>query len=118
RLWPQSRRRRPKPLLPVAGGRTLLGATLARARRVAAPDRVWLVCTSDNAAALRKASGLPRGRVLVEPRGRNTAMAVGFAAARIGARFPDAVLVMLPADHVIPDVRAFAAAARRAAQAA
>src|SRR5690606_14856641 len=118
RLWPQSRRRRPKPLLPVLGGRTLLGETLSRARRVAAADRVWLVCTADNAAALRKASGLPRARVLVEPRACNTAMAVGYAAARIGARFPDAVLVMLPADHVISDERAFAAAVRRAARAA
>jgi len=118
RLWPQSRRHRPKPLLPVAGRDTLLGATLARARRIAAADRVWLICTADNAGAMRRASRLPRGRVLVEPAGRNTAMAVGFAAARIAARFPDAVLVMLPADHVIPDARAFAAAARRAARAA
>lgn len=118
RLWPQSRRRRPKPLLPVAGGETLIAATLARARRIAAPDRVWLVCTADNAAALRRAAGLPRGRVLVEPRGRNTAMAVGYAAAEIARRHPGATLVVLPADHVIPDARAFAAAARRAARAA
>lgn len=118
RLWPQSRRRRPKPLLPVAGGETLIGATLARARRITDPGRVWLVCTADNAAALRRASGLPRSRVLVEPRGRNTAMAVGYSAAHVARRHPEATLVVLPADHVIPDARAFAAAARRAARAA
>jgi mannose-1-phosphate guanylyltransferase/mannose-6-phosphate isomerase len=118
RLWPQSRRRRPKPLLPVAGGETLIGATLARARRIAGPDRVWLVCTADNAAALRRASGLPRRRVLVEPQGRNTAMAVGYAAVHVARQAPDATLLMLPADHVIPDARAFATAARRAARAA
>jgi mannose-1-phosphate guanylyltransferase len=119
RLWPQSRRGRPKPLLPVAGGgATLLGATLARARRIARPDRVWLVCTADNAPALRRAAGLRPARVLVEPRGRNTAMAVGYAAAHIARAHPDAVLVTLPADHVSPDARAFASAARRAARAA
>jgi len=118
RLWPQSRRRRPKPLLPVAGGATLLAATLARAAQMTAPDRIWIVCTADHAAAMRAASGLARGRVLVEPRARNTAMAVGYAAAHIARRFPDAVLAMLPADHVIPDGRAFAAAMRRAARAA
>jgi mannose-1-phosphate guanylyltransferase len=118
RLWPWSRRRRPKPLLPVAGGKTLLAATLARARRIAAADRIWLICTADHAAALREAAGLPASRVLVEPCGRNTAMAVGYAAARIARERPGAVLVMLPADHVIPDARAFAAAARRAARAA
>ncbi len=118
RLWPQSRRRRPKPLLPVAGGATLLAATLARAAQMTAPDRIWIVCTADHAAAMRAASGLPRGRVLVEPRARNTAMAVGYAAAHIARRFPDAVLAMLPADHVIPDGRAFATAMRRAARAA
>jgi mannose-1-phosphate guanylyltransferase/mannose-6-phosphate isomerase len=118
RLWPQSRRRRPKPLLPVAGGQTLLGATLARARRITDADRVWLICTADNARALRSASGLPRRRVLVEPCGRNTAMAVGYAAAHIAREHPEAVLVTLPADHVIPDASAFARAARSAARAA
>jgi mannose-1-phosphate guanylyltransferase/mannose-6-phosphate isomerase len=118
RLWPQSRKRRPKPLLPVAGGVSLLAATLARAARMTSRDRIWIVCTADNAAAMRGSSGLPRGRVLVEPRGRNTAMAVGTAAVHIAHRFPDAVLAMLPADHVIPDARAFAKAMRRAAQAA
>lgn len=118
RLWPRSRRRRPKPLLPVAAGVTLLGATVARARRITTPERIWLVCTADNAPALRKAAGLAPSRVLVEPQGRNTAMAVGYAAARIASRHPDAVLLVLPADHVIPDARAFAAVARRAARAA
>ena len=118
RLWPLSRRSRPKPLLPVNGRRTLLGATLARARGLAGAERVWLVCTAQNAAELRRASGLPRERVLVEPCGRNTAMAVGYAALAVARRAPDATLLVLPADHVIPDARAFAVAARRAARAA
>jgi len=118
RFWPRSRKARPKPLLRALGGETLLEAVLARAARFAPRERTWLVCTADNAAAMREGSALARGRMLVEPRGRNTAMAVGLAAARIAAEDADAVLAVLPADHVIPDAGAFAAAIARAARAA
>ena len=118
RFWPRSRKARPKPLLRVLGGSTLLEATLARAARFAPRARTWVVCTRDNAAAVRAGSQLAGGRLLVEPAGRNTAMAVGLAAARVAAVDPDAVLAMLPADHVIPDARAFADAIARAARAA
>jgi mannose-1-phosphate guanylyltransferase len=118
RFWPASRRSRPKPFLRVADGRTLLDATLARARRCAGGDRVWVVCGGDHAGLVRRQTGLPSRRILVEPLRRNTAMAVAFAATRIAAEEPDAVLAVLPADHRIPDERAFAAAIRRAARAA
>jgi mannose-1-phosphate guanylyltransferase/mannose-6-phosphate isomerase len=118
RFWPASRARLPKPFLRVVAGRTLLDATLARARRLAGPDRVWVVCGAEHARAVRFATGLPPSRVLVEPERRNTAMAVGFAALRIAAQERDAIQVVLPADHVIPDARAFQAAVRRAAAAA
>lgn len=118
RFWPRSRRARPKPLLRVVGGRSLLEVALAHARRFAGPDRVWLVCTEDCAAALREAAGLPRERVLVEPRGRNTAMAVAFATAHVAAQDPEAVLAFLPADHSIPDATEFQRALRKAARAA
>jgi len=118
RFWPRSRRRYPKPLLRVAGGRSLLRATLDRAARFAPPERTWLVCGADHAVEIRRESGLPASRVLVEPLRRNTAMAAGYAAKRIAAAHPDAVLVVLPADHLIPDAAAFARAVRKAARAA
>jgi len=118
RFWPRSRRAGPKPLLRVLEGRTLLAATLDRARRCAGRDAVWLVCAQDHARPMRAEAGLPPRRVLVEPRGRNTAMAVGAAATRIAAEDPEAILLVLPADHVIPDAGAFAAAVGRAAAAA
>lgn len=118
RFWPLSRRARPKPLLRVAGKGTLLDAALAHARRFAGRNRVWIVCTRENVAAIRRASGLPAARILVEPRGRNTAMAVGWASTHIEAREPGSVLAVLAADHVIPDAKAFATALGRAASAA
>jgi mannose-1-phosphate guanylyltransferase len=118
RFWPVSRHARPKPLLRVVGGRSLLAATLARARRAAGPGRVWLVCGPEHAAAMRRESRLPASRLLVEPRRRNTAMAVALAARRIAREDPAAVMAVLPADHRIDAERPFAAALRRAARVA
>jgi mannose-1-phosphate guanylyltransferase/mannose-6-phosphate isomerase len=118
RFWPASRARLPKPFLRVVDGRTLLEATLARARRVAGGERVWVVCGAEHARQVRRATGLPPARILVEPERRNTAMAIGLAALRIAREAPGALQAVLPADHVIPDARAFAAALRRAATAA
>jgi mannose-1-phosphate guanylyltransferase len=118
RFWPASRRHYPKPFLRVVGGRSLLDATVARARRFASADRVWIVCGKEHAKPMRDESGLPASRVLVEPERRNTAMAVAWAALRIAADDPDAVMVVLSADHHIPDERAFASAIRASARAA
>lgn len=121
RFWPRSRRSHPKPLLRALGGKTLLEATLARARAFAPRDQVWLVCGESHAGPMRRearAAGLAPRRVVVEPRGRDTAMACGVAALRIAAEDPDAILAVLPADHVIPDARAFRAAMVRAVRAA
>ncbi len=118
RFWPASRRSHPKPLLKVIGRRTLLEATLSRARRFARPDRLWIVCGAEHADAVRRASGLPASRVLVEPRRRNTAMAVAWAAHRLAEVDPEAVMAVLAADHHVPDSAAFARDIRLAARAA
>jgi mannose-1-phosphate guanylyltransferase len=118
RFWPASRAAVPKPFLRVLGNKTLLDATAARAQRVATRERVWVVCGEEHERAILAATRLPRERVLAEPERRNTAAAVALAALRISAEDPEAVMLVLPADHYIPDVRAFAAAVRSAAHAA
>jgi mannose-1-phosphate guanylyltransferase len=118
RFWPASRQSHPKPFLKLVGEQTLLDATVARARRFAGPDRVWAVCGREHAGALRRATGLPARRILVEPRRRNTAMAVAWAAQCVAAEAPEAVMAILPADHMIPDGRSFQRALVRASQAA
>ncbi len=118
RFWPASRQARPKPLLKVIGGKSLLASTLARTRRFADSGRIWVVAGREHARAVRAETGLPASRVLVEPMRRNTAMAIAYAACRIRCENPDAVMLALPADHVIPDARSFAAAMRKAARAA
>jgi mannose-1-phosphate guanylyltransferase/mannose-6-phosphate isomerase len=118
RFWPASRERRPKPLLEVVAGSSLLAATVARARRFTARERIWVVCGREHAGAVKSAAGIPASRVLIEPMRRNTAMAIAWAAERIAAVDPAAVMAVLPADHHIPDQAAFATAIRRAARAA
>ncbi len=118
RFWPLSRKARPKPLLRAGGPTSLLAEAVTRARRFAKPRDVWLVCGADHARAMRREAGLAADRVLVEPVSRNTAPAIALAATCVAADDPDAVLVVLSADHRIPNGAAFAASVRRAAPAA
>ena len=104
RFWPLSRRHRPKQLLALGGRETLLAATFERMRGVVPPERWWMVVGSAHADACRAAVPLvPASQVLVEPQARNTAPAIALAAHHIAARDPDAVLIVLPADHHVAD---------------
>jgi mannose-1-phosphate guanylyltransferase len=101
RLWPASRRARPKQLLPLGpGGETLLEAAIRRGRAVAGP-RVTIVTAEAQTAATREV--VPDVELLAEPVGRNTAAAIGLAAATLGERDRDAVIAVLPADQHIAD---------------
>lgn len=101
RLWPASRRARPKQLLPIGpGGETLLGAAARRAAAIAG-ERVVIVTAAAQVAATREV--VPGAEILAEPVGRNTAPAIGLAAATLAARDPDAVLAVLPADQHVAD---------------
>jgi mannose-1-phosphate guanylyltransferase len=118
RLWPASRRARPKQLLPLApGGESLLGAAVRRARVVpgvadaGGAARVVIVTAAAQVAATRAA--VPGVHLITEPMGRNTAAAIGLAAAQLAATDPGAVLAILPADQHIADEPALAAALAR-----
>ncbi|HET9623180.1 MAG TPA: sugar phosphate nucleotidyltransferase, partial [Kofleriaceae bacterium] len=101
RLWPASRRARPKQLLPLGpGGETLLEAAIRRGRAIAG-DRVVVVTAESQVAATREV--VPHVELIAEPVGRNTAAALGLAAAILIARDPAAVLSVLPADQHIAD---------------
>ncbi len=106
RFWPASRRRRPKQLLPLAGGETLLAATVERARPLA--DGIWISTTAELADAVRTAvPEVPAERVLAEPAGRNTAPAIGWSLLAMPEAARADVVAVLPADHRVGDVAAF-----------
>jgi mannose-1-phosphate guanylyltransferase len=111
RLWPSSRRARPKQLLALGGPRSLLRASFERAERLFGREHTLVITAADQAAAVRaELPELPAANVIAEPAARNTAAAVGLGAAAVARRAgPDAVLAVLPSDAFIGDEPAFAA---------
>jgi mannose-1-phosphate guanylyltransferase len=110
RFWPRSRRRVPKQLLTITGRRSLLADTLLRLRPLVPRRHTYIVTAASHAAAVRRETrGLPRGHVLVEPEGRNTAAAIALAALTVARTSPDGTMAVLPADHVVGDDGAFRA---------
>ncbi len=119
RFWPWSRARRPKQFLPLAGREPLLAATWRRARRLAPPERMWVVAPAALARGVRAMlPDLLRDRLVVEPSPRDTAPAIALACAAVAAEDPEAVVGIFPTDHVIRDVPAFVRSVRVAARAA
>jgi mannose-1-phosphate guanylyltransferase len=105
RFWPRSRTRTPKQLLNIVGKDTMLEQTIARLRQLIPAKRIWTVTNTEQAAAVRKqVPAAARSRVLIEPKGLNTAVAIGLAAIHVRhtAR-SDALLAVLPADHYIAE---------------
>ncbi|MEE4298700.1 MAG: mannose-1-phosphate guanylyltransferase/mannose-6-phosphate isomerase [Pseudomonadales bacterium] len=119
RLWPLSRDLYPKQLLALTGERSLLQQTAVRAALAAPAQRPIVVCNEDHrfmvAEQLRELDSTASS-IMLEPVGRNTAPAIAVAAHQARALAGhDALMLVLPADHVIPDTEAFTAAVERAA---
>lgn len=122
RLWPLSRELYPKQLLALSGSsQTLLQTTVARCEGLSAVAAPIVVCNEQHrflvAEQLREA-GVEGAQILLEPIGRNTAPAIAAAALAALRNDQEAVLLVLPADHLISDSAAFQAAVERALPAA
>ncbi|KFI05596.1 mannose-1-phosphate guanylyltransferase/mannose-6-phosphate isomerase [Massilia sp. BSC265] len=117
RLWPLSRAVLPKQLLPLVGDRTMLQETALRVAGWPGVMAPLVVCGNDHrfmvAEQLRETGITPLG-ILLEPVGRNTAPAVAAAAHYLKAIDPEAIMLVLPADHVIENGAAFRDAVERA----
>lgn len=117
RFWPLSRHSRPKQLLQLAGERSMIQETAARVAGWIPQERVWVVTNQaqveETAAQL---SGIPRDRFLIEPYGRNTGPCLGLAAIHLLRDDPDAVMLVMPADHVIRPNAVFQRAVTRAVE--
>lgn len=110
RFWPQSREVRPKHLLPVVGDKALLVQTIDRVKPIVPAKQIFVITSAVQEKGVRAlCKGLPRENIIAEPVGRDTAAAVGLAAAIVGARDPDGVFAILPADHVIHDGKKYQA---------
>jgi mannose-1-phosphate guanylyltransferase/mannose-6-phosphate isomerase len=121
RLWPMSRALLPKQFLPLLSERTMLQETLSRLAGLPEAQRAVVVSNAEHrflvAEQLREIGLAPQAQIL-EPVGRNTAPAVAVAALCLAERDPDALMLVLPADHLVRDVARFHDAIRRAARVA
>jgi mannose-1-phosphate guanylyltransferase/mannose-6-phosphate isomerase len=112
RFWPLSRETCPKQMLNVVGEDSLLRQTIKRINGLLPPENMWIVTTEDKAQDMRFHLD-PLGplakkiQFISEPAGRNTAPAIGLAALTINHLFPESTMVVMPADHAIPDKEKF-----------
>jgi mannose-1-phosphate guanylyltransferase / mannose-6-phosphate isomerase len=117
RLWPLSRKNLPKQFLPLAGDSTLFQQTVARAQTLPGATSPIVVCSEDHrflVAEQLQMLGISDASILLEPVARNTAPAIALAALQALGKDPDAVLLVLPADHLIGDTDNFGDAVRKA----
>ncbi len=108
RFWPYSRQKRPKHLLDIFGGKSLLQQTIARLIPLIPPERILVVTAREHSReVIRQSPELPGINIVSEPLGRNTAACIGLAAEHIRRRVTNAVMVALPADQLITDQESF-----------
>ena len=117
RLWPLSRKNLPKQFLALSGSSTLFQQTIERTRTLAGVGAPIVVCSEDHrflVAEQLRALGIDGASILLEPVPRNTAPAIALAAWQAQAGDADAILLVLPADHLIGDTASFADAVGKA----
>jgi mannose-1-phosphate guanylyltransferase len=102
RLWPVSRKERPKQLLPLIGQETLFQNTVSRLENLFPPERILVVTVEEQAREMsEQVPSIPEENYLIEPAPRGTASVVGLAAAVLQKRDPSAMMAVLTADHFI-----------------
>lgn len=108
RFWPTSRERLPKQLLKIHGERTMIQQTVDRLKPLIELENIFIVALPlHKAKILEQLPGLPEKNVIIEPLGKNTAPCIGLGALFLRKIDPDAVMVVLPADHLILDEKQF-----------
>ncbi|KAK3582428.1 hypothetical protein CHS0354_023974 [Potamilus streckersoni] len=108
RLWPMSRREYPKQFIDFLGTGTLIQQTVQRLDSLVSNKNI-LIVTNDIGEQLVKEQlpFVPQENVVVEPTAKNTAPCIALAAAIIKKRNPNAIMIVLPSDHIITDVHVF-----------
>jgi mannose-1-phosphate guanylyltransferase len=116
RFWPLSQSSRPKQLLPLAGTKTMIEETLARAAAACGRSRPLVITGQECAAGIRKAlAGRFKYDCIVEPVGKNTAPAIALGAMWMRRRYGEAIMLVASADHAIAPQKSFVKAVRCAA---
>jgi mannose-1-phosphate guanylyltransferase len=115
RLWPRSRRERPKQLLDIVSEKTMLQETYERVKPLVSDERIFIVTNNGYVRIVREQiPQVPPANVIGEPEGHGTAPCIGLAALYLKRLDPKGVMIALPADHIVRQEAEF----RRVLQAA
>jgi len=105
RFWPKSRQRLPKQFLNLLGDRSMLQLTVSRLEKLVPLTDIHIVTGEEYAVLVKEQlPELPEQNIILEPIGKNTAPCIGLAATIINHRYgPDAVMIVVPSDHMVND---------------
>ena len=108
RFWPRSKKKTPKQLLKIIGEQTMIQETVARLNGIVKNENIYIITNKiQMAGVLTQLPKLPVQNIIEEPFGRNTAACIGLASVLIGKKDPNAVTIILPADHIIQGAEEF-----------
>ena len=119
RVWPLSRKARPKQILPLIDGKSLLALAVERLGSVFGRENIWIITNAEYADQIAAAlPEVPADNIIGEPEGRDTANAIALGAGILAGRDEDATMAVFTADHVIRPMEQFAACVDAACEAA
>jgi len=108
RLWPLSRQKSPKQVLPLMGEQSMFAMAVERLNPLLTPEDVFVVVGAEQVDLLKaEGTGIPDQDYVIEPAGRGTAPAIALSAIALRQRDPEAIMAVLTADHFIGDAEGF-----------
>lgn len=117
RFWPRSKKKLPKQLLNIFGDDTMIQATVKRLEGLIDKKNIYVITNELQSSEIKnQLPELPVENIIEEPFGRNTAACIGLASVIIKAKDPNAITVVLPADHIIRDEEKFRETIQNAAK--
>ncbi len=117
RFWPRSKEKTPKQLLKIFNNKTMIQNTVERLDGLIEKDNIFIITNKNQKdEIIKQLKNIPQKNILVEPFGKNTAACIGLASIFIEKLDPDAVTIVLPADHIIKEEEEFHNTIKRAAE--
>ncbi len=117
RFWPRSKKKTPKQLLNIFGTNTMIQETVERLNGIVPLENIFVITNKvQRDEILNQLPDIPKENVIEEPFGRNTAACIGLASVIVKSKCPDAVTLILPADHIIKDIEEYHRTLKEAAE--
>ncbi|MEJ2617038.1 MAG: mannose-1-phosphate guanylyltransferase [Ignavibacteriaceae bacterium] len=117
RFWPRSKEKSPKQLLKIFGDNSMIQDTVCRLKDIVEYEDILIITNRMQQPEIKKQlPEIPGENIIEEPFGRNTAACIGLASIIVKSKQEDAVMIVLPADHIIKDVEEFHKTLKNAAE--